>query len=335
VPFITFEHQRYDLQERESVLDSLLRHGVSVRSSCRSGVCQSCIMRAVDQAPPPESQKGLKESLRTRNHFLACQCRPVADMEVALPGNDELPWVAMKVIGKEQLSGRVVQITLQCPDSFSFEAGQFINLLHDDQLRSYSIANAPNGSRTLELHVYRVDNGRISNWIHDELAVGDTLSIQGPFGDCVYSPGAPEQPLLLIGTGCGLAALRGVIQTALQQGHTAPIHLFHGSRSVDGVYLKNEMRALAKHFPQLNYTACLSSDEPPSDFTAGRAADIALSRHPQLKGWQVYLCGNTAMVKAAKRKAYLAGAVLNDIHADPFEFSHRTSPTSAESCAAV
>jgi ferredoxin-NADP reductase/ferredoxin len=335
VPYITFENRRYALREQESVLDGLLRHGVSLRSSCRNGVCQSCIMRAVDQAPPPASQKGLKESLRTRNHFLACQCRPSADITVALPGNDDLPWAAMKVIGKERLSGRVVQITLQCPDSFSFEAGQFINLLHDDQVRSYSIANAPNGSRTLELHVYRVDNGQISNWIHDDLAVGDTLSIQGPFGDCVYSPGASEQPLLLIGTGCGLAALRGVIYTALQQGHTAPIHLFHGSRSVDGVYLKDEIHALAEHYPQLNYTACLSSGEAPKGYTPGRAADIALARHPQLKGWSVYLCGNTEMVKTAKRKAYLAGAALNDIHADPFEFSYRIRPPPEKSGAAV
>ena len=59
---------------------------------------------------------------------------------------------------------------------------------------------------------------------------------------------------------------------------------------------------------------------------AGRAADLALARHPQLKGWRVYLCGNTAMVKATKRKAYLAGAALHDIHSDPFEFSHHSDP---------
>ena len=31
------------------------------------------------------------------------------------------------------------------------------------------------------------------------------------------------------------------------------------------------------------------------------------------------------MVKSTKRKAYLAGAALNEIHADPFEFSHKSN----------
>lgn len=326
MPSITFEGQRYVLREQESVLEGLLRHDVSVLSSCRSGVCQSCIMRAVDQSPPAESQKGLKESLRSRGHFLACLCRPESDMEITLPGNADLPWVSAKVIGKERLSERVMQLTLRCPDTFSFQAGQFINIIHDDKVRSYSVANVPNGMRTLELHVYRVDNGRISNWIHNDLAVGDAMSIQGPFGDCVYNPAAPDQPLLLIGTGCGLAALRSVIHNALQQGHTAPIHLFHGSRALDGVYLTNEMRALTERYPHFNYTVCLSSNAPPSGFTPGRAADVALAQYPQLNGWRVYLCGNTDMVKTAKRKAFLAGAALKDIHSDPFEFSHAMSP---------
>jgi len=326
VPTITFENRRLVLREQESVLDGLLRHGVPIRSSCRNGVCQSCMMRAVDQTPPAAAQKGLRGSLKARNHFLACQCRPTADMEVALPGHDDLPWVAVKVIGKQKLSERVIQLTLQCPESFAFQAGQFINVLHDDSVRSYSIANAPNAQHTLEMHIYRIDNGRISNWVHDELAIGDTLNIQGPFGDCVYNSGDPQEPLLLVGTGCVLAALRGVIHTALQHGHTAPIHLYHGSRSLDGVYLTNEMQALQARYPQFSYTPCLSGGEVPGGFTAGRAADAALAQHPKLRDWRIYLCGNTNMVKTTKRKAFLAGAALDHIHADPFEFSHKAAP---------
>ena len=319
---ITFQGSKYVLRDKESVLDGLLRHGVHIPSACRSGVCQSCMMRSVAGTPPASAQNGLRASLRERDYFLACRCRPAADMEVALPGNEELPRVTAKVVAKQVLSPRVVMLRLRCPDGFSFQAGQFINLIHGDAVRSYSIASPPDESGTLELHVYRIDNGRVSNWIHDELTVGETLTIQGPFGDCVYHAEQPDQPLLLIGTGCGLAALRGVVHRALQQGHTAPIHLFHGSRSRDGVYLEEEMYALKSQYPQFHYTPCLSAGDVTTEYVSGRAADIALARHPGLKGWRVYLCGNTGMVKAARKRAYLAGAALGDIHADPFEFSH-------------
>lgn len=319
---ITFLGVRYELRNKESVLDGLLRHGVRIPHACRSGVCQSCMMRSVTGAPPPAAQNGLRASLREQNYFLACRCSPTAEMDVALPGNDDLPMVAAKVIAKRALSARVMLLRLQCPDGFSYQGGQFINLIHGDAVRSYSIASPPNAERTLELHVYRIDDGRVSNWIHGELSVGDTLTIQGPFGDCVYHPEQPDQPLLLIGTGCGLAALRGVIRRALEHGHAAPIHLFHGSRGRDGVYLEDEMRALKARYPQFHYTPCLSGEDAADGYTAGRAADIALAKHPGLKGWRVYLCGNTGMVKAARKLAYLAGAALADIHADPFEFSH-------------
>jgi ferredoxin-NADP reductase/ferredoxin len=330
MPQISFEGKHYDLAEKETVLDGLLRHGVAVRSSCRTGVCQSCIMRAIDHVPPPESQKGLKQSLKSRNHFLACQCHPTTDMEVALPGDDDLPWYSAKVVGKDILSDRVVQLTLRYPDNFSFQAGQFINIMHDAVIRSYSIANVPHAQSTIELHIYRIDNGRMSTWIHNRLAVGEYLQIQGPFGDCVYTPGTPEQPLLLIGTGCGLAALRGVIHSALEQGHTAPIHFFHGSRSVDGVYMRDEMRALAQDHPQFHYTACVSKGDTPHGYTSGRATDIAFARHPHLQGWRVFVCGNSDMVKTAKRLAYIAGVSLSNIHSDPFEFNHRLCLTVEE-----
>ena len=329
VPYITFGGRCYALGEGESVLECMLRHGVAVRSSCRSGVCQSCVMRAIDGTPPPEAQKGLRESLKKHNHFLACQWRPGCDVEVRLPGNDAVPCISAKVVGKKKLSGRVVNLTLQCPTDFSFEAGQFINLLHDDCVRSYSIANVPDARHRLELHVYRVEGGRLSGWIHDQLSVGDVVTVQGPFGDCVYRADAKRQPLLLIGTGCGLAALRGVVYQALQQGHAAPMYLYHGSRSIDGLYLFEEMRQLEKEHPQFHYKACLSAGDAPAGYTSGRATDIALIEHPALQGWQIYLCGNTEMVSATKRQAYLAGAALADIHADPFEFSYRISQPAA------
>jgi NAD(P)H-flavin reductase len=46
--------------------------------------------------------------------------------------------------------------------------------------------------------------------------------------------------------------------------------------------------------------------------------DVALDDVPDLSGWRVYLCGNPAMVDAAKTKTFLAGASMQNIYADPF-----------------
>lgn len=328
---ITFEGQRYSVREQESVLDGLTRHGLPIPSSCRSGICQTCLMRAVDTTPPATAQKGLKPSLRERNHFLACQCRPETDMEVALPSDADMSLHDAEVVAKEALSATIMRVRLRCVDTLSYHAGQFINLKHQDLMRSYSLANVPSRDDTMELHVQRVANGNMSGWIHEEMMVDDKVRIQGPFGDCVYTPGNPQQPLLLIGTGSGLAPLWGIVHDALHHGHQAVIHLFHGSRDIAGLYLVDELRTLAECHPNVSYTPCISGNDVPDGFTAGRVNDLALASYPQLKGWRVYLCGNTNMVKTTKKKVFLAGAAFSDILADPFEFSHTQTLQAATS----
>ena len=323
---ITFENRQYPLRDQESVLDGLTRYGLTIPSSCRSGICQACLMRAVDTTPPAEAQMGLKAALCEHNHFLACQCIPATDMEVALPNDDDIPLRSAQVVAKESLSDQVVRVHLHCEVPLTYRAGQFINLKHQGLMRSYSLASVPEMDQSLELHVQRVSNGSMSGWIHDEMAVGDSVQIQGPFGDCVYTPGNPQQPLLLIGTGCGLAPLWGVLHDALHHGHTADIHLFHGSRNVDGLYLVDELRALAEHHHNFSYTPCISGEMVPGGFSAGRVNVAALASYPQLKGWRVYLCGNADMVKTTKKKVFLAGVTFKDILADPFEFSHCKTP---------
>lgn len=125
--------------------------------------------------------------------------------------------------------------------------------------------------------------------------------------------------MLLLGTGTGLAPLVGIARDALAPGHRGPIHLFHGSRARSGLYLEEVLKNLAGRFPNFSYFPCLSGEDVPAGYTRGRADDVALEAHPDLTGWRVFLCGAPDMVRTTKRRAYLAGARLDDIHADPFD----------------
>jgi NAD(P)H-flavin reductase/ferredoxin len=322
MPKVTLEGRSHEISSGETVLDGLLRDGVPVPHSCRSGVCQSCLMRAVEGAPPEESQKGLKEVLRVQDYFLSCICRPTADLEIALPGAEAAAFIDATVVGKEMIGDNILRLRLRPEAPVEYRPGQFVNLrTHHGHVRSYSLASVPDLDETLEFHVRRLPDGRVSGWVHEALRSGDSLQIQGPVGDCFYLPGRPDQPLLLIGTGCGLAPLWGIVRDALRQGHRAPIHLYHGSRHKDGLYLVEELRELAHTHPNFRYVPCLSGEHAPHGVRSGRAAHIALEDHPDLKGWRVYLCGNPDMVAAARRKIFLAGASFADILADEFRLN--------------
>lgn len=317
---ITFSGVEYSCNAGETVLESLIRQGAEPPSSCRSGSCQTCMMRAVEGTPPPDSQKGLKPTLQHRGFFLACICKPETDMSVALAGAEALPRIITTVIDKKELTPELLRLRLRPEAAFEFQAGQFINLHRPDGLiRSYSIASLPS-EEVIELHVELIPNGKMSGWLHDQVNLSDPLTLDGAHGDCFYLGEKPQQNLLLIGTGSGLAPLWGIARAALEHGHQGEIHLFHGSRSAERLYLVNELKALAETHSNFFYTPCVSGDNN-QGFTAGRANAIALQQSPKLNGWGVYLCGHPEMVNNTKRDAFLAGANFQDIYADPFTIS--------------
>lgn len=315
---ITFGESTFSCQPDETVLETLLRENVQIPNGCRQGLCQACMMRSLDNPPPVSAQTGLKDTLQKQNYFLACICHPEQDMAVALP-NQQGASIEAIVIKKQRLTPEIVQVVLEYQSQFNFFAGQFVNLKRPDGLtRSYSIANIPLSKNILEFHIRRLPNGQFSSWVYDELEVGTRLSLSEPQGSCYYLPGRAEQPLLLVGTGSGLAPLYGIIADALAQEHSGPIHLFHGSRDLNGLYLIDEMRELAEKFDNFQYTPCISGKDIDSDHVQGRAHDIALSAIETLSGWRVYLCGHPEMVNQTKRMAFMKGASMTDIYADAF-----------------
>ena len=321
MPKITYSEQSYDCLTDETVLECLTRHGVALSSSCRAGVCQSCMCRATNGKPPAEAQGGLKPQLQQQGYFLACICRPSEDLTVTQADNNTMPQVPASVIDKTLLKPSIIRLRLKPEATFDFSAGQFINLHRNNALiRSYSIASLPQDGY-IELHIEHIQNGKISSWLHDEITVGDTLYIDGPHGECFYINSHPQQNLLLVGTGTGLAPLLGIVQDALANNHSGEIHLYHGSHTVDKLYLVEELSQLAADNNNFFFNPCVSGPNN-LGFHTGRANDIALTQHAKLDGWRIYLCGHPEMVNTTKKSAFLAGASFNDIHADPFVFSN-------------
>lgn len=315
---ITVEENSYSCQPNETVLDVLVRENINISFACRKGTCHSCMVRSLDAPPPPASQAGLKDTLKSHHHFLACQCHPEQDMVIRLPDQSEF-YSRGTVVVNEMLNRNTLLLIIAFKDAFEFKAGQFVNLQRPDGLtRSYSIANIPQENNTLEFHIRRLPGGQFSEWLHDEVLVGDSIAVSEPRGHCFYLPDRKEQGILLVGTGTGLAPLAGILTDALSHGHTGLIHLFHGSREIEDLYRIDEMRRLAEQHPNFHYTPCVSGSYVPEDFARGRVNDIAMASISDLTGWRVFLCGHPDMVNQMKRQAFLKGASIADIYVDAF-----------------
>jgi NAD(P)H-flavin reductase/ferredoxin len=313
MPQLMYDGQSYALNEKETVLDGLLRHDVNAAYSCRSGACQACMMRAVQGTPSAASQHGLKETLKTQGYFLACQCIPTEDLEVG-SAHIEVPAI---VKNKALLNNTVMRVRLEPQEFFEFRAGQYLQLVRPDGvIRSYSIASLPGDP--IELHIERVPNGTMSGWVFDELNEGVQLQIRGPVGDCFYVSGKPDHPMLLVGTATGLAPLYGIVHDALANHHKGDIHIIHGSTVRERLYYMDELKALSEHHSNIHYQACILNGEADETVTVGNIEEMVLSKSESFQNWRAYLCGNPDLVFALRKKIFLKGASNKDIFSDAF-----------------
>lgn len=318
---LTIEQNNFACQPDETVLDALLRENINLSFACKKGTCHSCMVRSTDVTPPPSAQSGLKNTLIKQNYFLACQCYPEQDMHIKLPDQSEFYRMGTVVVNT-LLNRNTILLIITFEDAFEFNAGQFVNLQRSDGLtRSYSIANIPQKSNTLEFHIRRLPDGIFSSWLHDEVSVGDSIAVSEPRGHCFYIPERHDQGILLVGTGTGLAPLAGILTDALSHGHSGPIHLFHGSREVEDLYRIDEMRQLAEQYINFHYTPCVSGSHAPDGFSAGRVNDCVFSQLADLNSWRVFLCGHPEMVNQMKKQSFLKGASIADIYTDAFLIS--------------
>jgi CDP-4-dehydro-6-deoxyglucose reductase, E3 len=217
----------------------------------------------------------------------------------------------------------VLRVELEAPAGLAYRAGQYLHLERQGGVaRPYSLASVP-GSPRLELHVRRIAGGAMSEWL--ATALGEPVSLRGPFGECFYFDQEPERPLLLAGTGTGLAPLLGVARAALGARHRGPIHLYHGSASVQGLYLREELSRLAACAPNLRVVCSVLSAEgsaeastPGCPVLAHTLDRLILDDPLDFADCRVYLCGNPDLVARLRQRVYLSGAPRSRIHCDPF-----------------
>lgn len=235
-----------------------------------------------------------------------------------------------KVERIEKLNSETVCVQLSCPEIKHYKAGQYLRIFIDEHTaRSYSLASVPCVDKELHLHVRRSASSAVSRWFHDELEVGDAIHVGRPQGFCYYRPTNLDQPMLMIGTGSGLAPLFGIARDALRHRHRGNIHFYHGVRHREELYLVEQLQTLARLNSNFRYVPCVSRDDASDDCIAGRALDIAMRDTSLSSEWCVYLSGNPDMVNDAFKLFFEAGVLAGAILSDQLSGKTQELPTTA------
>ncbi len=312
---ILFKGKPFTCDGSQSMLDAALSQKVFIPYSCKEGVCKACTVKAIQGTPPQAAQQSLSDAQIQQGLFLACQCFP--DEDLVVEAANYMPTYQTQVVDKAWLNESVLRLRLQTPKNFTFQAGQYINIEHDNLVRSYSLASLPEDD-TLELHIKRYPDGSMSKWLSDEVQQGDVLHFKGALGDCTYQTEESNQDLILAGVGTGLAPLYGILRDAIAHQHQGSIYLFHASLHADGLYYQQEIQDLCKQHHQLSYIPCVLHGDAPQGGKQGSIENIIIDSLDNFADKRAYLCGDDAVVQSMKEKLVTHGLPTSQILADAF-----------------
>lgn len=163
-----------------------------------------------------------------------------------------------------------------------FRSGQYITVKieipgAEVSPRNYSLSDRP-GVGHFRISVKReaareagAAPGVVSNYLHDNLQVGDHIEIGPPCGEFLL-PDENElsdgQPIVLISGGVGMTPLHSMLKTLASKQVTNPVYFIHASRNSSVHALANEVRQAADDLP--NYFTHVRYDAPlPGDLENG------------------------------------------------------------------
>jgi CDP-4-dehydro-6-deoxyglucose reductase len=135
-----------------------------------------------------------------------------------------------------------------------FAPGQYVEVLIPGSpflSRAYSIANTPREDGSIELHLHRIEGGRLSEWAFQRMKEGDRVHVRGPLGH--FTMRSPlDHPLLFVAGGTGFAPIKALIEQQLKLAPQREMQLFWGLRDLHDCYALERIVAWARQSTNLH-----------------------------------------------------------------------------------
>lgn len=217
---------------------------------------------------------------------------------------------------------------------FRFGPGQFLTLFLeiDGEVlpRSYSICSSPLVERELKITVKRVPGGKGSNFILDQIRVGDLIRCSPPSGH-FFRPPASQGPhhWVLAAAGSGITPIYSIMKTVLLSEPNARITLLFCNRSPDLVIYAKELAGWAdRHKDKLNVIHVMS--KPPAGWTGlkgrfeGELLNQILDKVLAERNLPVesYLCGPDQFMQNIKTGLLERGVEPEQVHIESFTIAN-------------
>lgn len=243
---------------------------------------------------------------------------------------------SLKVKEVRNETADAVSVHFDVPDdlakSYGYQAGQYLTLKFflegQEYRRAYSLCTSPVADDLVAIAVKRVEGGKISNHINDNLSAGSEVEVMQPMGNFTIDFNEfYARHFILYAGGSGITPMMSLLKTALTVEQSSQVTLIYGNRDADSVIFHKELDELEGHYAdRFKIIQCLaSSDDTWTGETglldASKVKSILGNLDTDLNKAQHFICGPGPMMEQVKQALSDLAVPSDRIHIEYFSAS--------------
>ncbi|NTS76763.1 NO-inducible flavohemoprotein [Catenovulum sp. SM1970] len=184
------------------------------------------------------------------------------------------------------------------------------------EIRQYSLSDKPNG-KTYRISVKREAQGVpgvVSNYLHDQLNVGDSINLHAPAGDFFFTD--KQTPIVLISAGVGVTPMQAMLAKLAEDEYQHDVYYLHACQNKAQHSFKQATLSLTEKHNWQTHTWYQEEVNSEAQTYQGKMniADIALP----FGNANFYLCGPVGFMQFAKTQLLEHGVANERIHYEVF-----------------
>ncbi|MFF5446972.1 globin domain-containing protein [Streptomyces sp. NPDC012888] len=246
----------------------------------------------------------------------------IADtMQAGAAQSDHPPWWDAEIVRHLQYGEDIGVLTLRPHAPLPHLAGQYVSVSSERvprTWRTYSIGNAPRADHTLDLHVSRIDTGRLSTALVRDVQPGEILRLGAAGGRMTLR--RDGRPISFVAAGTGWAPVLAMLEELTGRPPDQGVRLFVAARDQAHLYDRPLIDEYAARYPWLAVTYITPAPGRPRDEATDRLA-TALSVRGMWHEQDVYLSGPAMFIAATAR-------LVEELGTPPDRIFHDAVPAS-------
>ncbi|CAE6888488.1 Is involved in NO detoxification in an aerobic process [Vibrio sp. B1REV9] len=233
-----------------------------------------------------------------------------------------------ELVGKQRESENVYSFVFKPVDGekvAKYKPGQYLgiyinsNKFENQEIRQYSLSSAVQ-ENTYRISVKREQGGKVSNFLHDDLNIGDKVQLAAPAGD-FFMDVETHTPVVLISAGIGLTPTLSMLESLSD--HQAPVTWVHAAENGQQHAFKQHVNQFVGAKENMNslvwYNQPMAEDRLGEDFHFTglvnlREIETALKQD----NVQVYFCGPVGFMQHVAQQLLEIGVSQEQFHYECF-----------------